>query len=268
MYVIINRRFAGEEGNITMTTQQERVNHLNLELELAKQVQRSVLCPPIDDIHIHIDAIYEPSHELSGDFYAWYRINKNQYGIIIMDVMGHGISSSLVCMFMSSLLQDTIKKISDPERVILELNRYMNRLQMPNKLENYYFSAIYIMLDTKKKTIEYINAGHPPGVVFLDYKVALLEQSCYAIGLFDNMNVNKGKIKYRNSIQIMLFTDGLTELLKMDRKIDIDTNTLTNLFLDYKDIPLSEFQSIISNMIHTNPHQEDDICFIRISSKS
>ncbi len=53
--------------------------------------------------------------------YYWYKIDENRYGIILLDVMGHGISASLVCMFISSVLRETIKFLIDPELVIRRL---------------------------------------------------------------------------------------------------------------------------------------------------
>jgi phosphoserine phosphatase RsbU/P len=244
----------------------ERDLHITAELELAKQVQGSVLSQPIDDENVKIDAIYQPSFELAGDFYAWYRISEKRYGIILLDMMGHGISSSLVCMFISSVLQDTIKKITDPEQVISELNRYMNQLYMNDKLVNYYFTAIYLVLDTEEKTIEYVNAGHPPGLVFIEDEVVLIEQSCCAVGFFENIKIRKGLIQYKNSIQIMLFTDGLIELLQEDRESDFELETLKDKLIGYKDIDLIVLAAQF-NLSDNEVIQEDDICLVRISTK-
>lgn len=244
----------------------ERDKHIKAELELAKQVQGSVLSQPIDDENITIDAIYQPSYELAGDFYAWYRISDNRYGIILLDMMGHGISSSLVCMFISSVLQDTIKKISDPEQVITELNRFMNRLYITDKLVNYYFTAIYLVLDTEEKTIEYVNAGHPPGLVFMDDQAILLEQSCCAIGFFEKIDICKGKLSYTGSIQIMLYTDGLIEFEQEDRDSDIELKNLKLKLKEYKDLPFPDLAAKF--IIRDNEViQEDDICLVRISTK-
>ena len=57
--------------------------------------------------------------------YYWYKIDENRYGIILLDVMGHGVSASLVCMFISSVLRETIKSLIDPELVMKDLNKYM-----------------------------------------------------------------------------------------------------------------------------------------------
>jgi sigma-B regulation protein RsbU (phosphoserine phosphatase) len=244
----------------------ERDRHINSELELAKHVQGSVLSLPLDDVNVKIDAIYQPSFELAGDFYAWYRISENKYGIILLDMMGHGISSSLVCMFISSVLQDTIKKISDPEQVILELNRYMNQIYMTDKLVNYYFTAIYLVLDTEYKTIEYVNAGHPPGLVFMDDQVVLLEQSCCAVGFFKDIKISKGSLHYNNSIQILLFTDGLIEFMQEDRDKEMEIDVFKEKLNGYKNLELVELAAQF-NLGDNEVIQEDDICLVRITAK-
>lgn len=242
----------------------ERDKRMKYKLELAKQVQLSVLSKAIDDENVDISAVYQPSSELAGDFYAWYRIDKHRYGVILLDMMGHGISSSLVCMYISSVLRDTITRISDMEQVMHELNRYMNQLHMKDELINYYFTAIYLVLDIEEKTIEYVNAGHPPGIVYLDNKVTLLEQCCGAIGLFENLQVNKGKLYYDNEVKIVLYTDGLTD--SMDNG---------------KEIPMDKLIKLLNNEHHLEPStlvnhiipdlnsgiQKDDICLVMLHTK-
>jgi sigma-B regulation protein RsbU (phosphoserine phosphatase) len=241
----------------------ERDQRIQSELDLAKQVQGSVLGQPLDDENVKIEAVYQPSFELAGDFYAWYKISENKYGIILLDMMGHGISSSLVCMFISSVLQDTIKQKTDPEQVILELNRYMNQLFMMDKLVNYYFTAIYLILDTENQTIEYVNAGHPPGLVFMEDEVISLDKSSCAVGFFTNMSINKGKLQYKHPIQIMLFTDGLIALSQEYK--DMELEGFNQKIKEYKDMELSEF---IASFNHgDNKTQEDDICLVRITTK-
>lgn len=243
----------------------QRDKRIEYELELSKQVQRSVLSLPMDDENVNICAVYEPSFELTGDFYAWYRIGENQYGIILLDMMGHGISSSLVCMFISSVMQDTIKRISDPEQVMHELNRYMNQLYMMNELSNYYFTGIYLVLDTKLKTIEYVNAGHPPGMVYYDKEqVAFLERSCCGIGLFESIVINKGTLRYEDQLKIVLFTDGLLEL--MGEGAEDAMGKLAENLLECRDFDLD---GLAGKFIPGGDSSDfkDDICLVMITSK-
>lgn len=191
----------------------ERDKRIQYELELAKQVQLSMLSSPIRDDKVDISAVYRPSFELAGDLYAWYPIGPNRYGVMLLDMMGHGISSSLVCMYIYSALKDTIVGLGDPIAVMQELNRRMNQLGRADSLINYYFTAIYFVLDTDKRTIEYVNAGHPAGIANVDGEIRLLEEGCCALGFFDRVDIAKGKIEYRDEACVLLYTDGLAEWL-------------------------------------------------------
>ncbi|SFE56214.1 sigma-B regulation protein RsbU (phosphoserine phosphatase) [Paenibacillus catalpae] len=242
----------------------EHDKKMKSELELAKQVQLSVLSTAIDDENLKINAAYQPSSELAGDFYNWYRIDRNRYGVILLDMMGHGISSSLVCMYISSVLRDTITRISDIEQVMHELNRYMNQLHMKDELMSYYFTAIYLVLDVEEKTIEYVNAGHPPGIAFLDGKPALLEPCCSAIGLFNKLKVSKGKFHYEQDAGIVLYTDGLTD--GMADGHEISNETLISLMRNEQRLDPS---ALVATMIPNDNGtiQKDDICLVTLYTK-
>ncbi|MNH94790.1 Phosphoserine phosphatase RsbP [compost metagenome] len=234
-----------------------RIKH---ELELARQVQTSVLTPAFSNERITISAEYHPSSELAGDFYAWYRIDENRYGVIVLDIMGHGISSSLVCMFMASVLRDTITRYVSPEIVIAELNRYMSHLNGPKQMIPYYFTAIYLLIDLKENTIEYVNAGHPPGFVQQNGKtVASLDQGCCAVGFFDQLDVQMSKMTFDPSIRIFLYTDGLLDAID-----DSKTDTIDSL----KGV-LEQYSNLedISNGLELSDlreNQKDDICIVSI----
>ncbi len=242
----------------------ERDQRMKNKLELAKQVQLSVLSKAIDDENIAISAVYQPSSELAGDFYGWYRIDKHRYGIILLDMMGHGISASLVCMYISSILRDIITRMNDMEQAILELNRYMNQLHMEDELINYYFTAIYIVIDTNEKTIEYVNAGHPTGIAFVDDRIELLEHCCGAIGLFNHLEVHKKIIHYEQEINIILYTDGLTDSLH--HRAEVSVEALLELLDDKKDLePAAIFGQLLPEW--NSPTQKDDICLVKVQSK-
>ncbi|OWA33085.1 response regulator [Saccharibacillus sp. O16] len=189
----------------------ERDQRIQDELKLAALVQNAVLSLPIDDSRIGIDALYKPSFELAGDLYAWYPLGDGRYGVILLDMMGHGISSSLFCMFIASVLKDTVVTYVDPEKVIQELNRRFNQLHIENQLIQYYFTAIYMVVDTRFKRIDYVNAGHPPGLLFCGDEVLKLERSSHPVGLFDRIDAAPQTITYEGESHLVLYTDGLLE---------------------------------------------------------
>lgn len=163
---------------------------------------------------MHIEVSYLPSFNLAGDMYYWHKVDDHKYAIILLDMMGHGISASLVCMFISSVLRESVKQLVKPDLVIKELNRYMTLLKNEKEGLPFYFTAIYLVIDTEKKTVEYVNAGHPYGYMLMDEKeVVALEQGTCAVGFFDEMEINTKEVSFEKDIQIILYTDGVLEAM-------------------------------------------------------
>jgi phosphoserine phosphatase RsbU/P len=193
------------------------------ELDLSMQVQSSLLSEPVVNDRLVIKASYLPANKLAGDMYYWHRIDDHRYGIILLDMMGHGITASLVCMFISSVLRDAIHTYTDPEAVMKELNRWMNILNKEDNPVHYYFTAIYMIIDTHHKTIEYVNAGHPPGFALIDEnEVVPLSKGSHPVGFFTDMSIEKAFLSYQDSIQILLFTDGVMEALENEGTEGLD----------------------------------------------
>ena len=242
----------------------ERDKRIQHELNLAKQVQLSMLSEPIQKDDVAISAVYKPSFELAGDLYAWYQISPGRYGVILLDMMGHGISSSLVCMYIYSTLKDAITGIGDPEAVMVELNRRMNQLQMPESLENYYFTAIYFVLDTAEQTIEYVNAGHPAGIAIVDEEVQLMTNGCCPLGFFEEIEVTKGVIPYQKDARILLFTDGLSEGLEEEYEVAI-SKLIRSLREQEMEDPKELFErlQLSSELLQA---AKDDMCLVMVST--
>jgi phosphoserine phosphatase RsbU/P len=182
------------------------------DLKLAREVQKRVLSKPLTANRINIYGTYIPSRELGGDMYAWYRIDEERYGIFLMDVMGQGTAASLICMSVRSLLNGVIRKGIDPQEVFQELNKHMRRLYHENGRMMYYFTAIYVLVNTKERFIEYASAGHPPGFLFQrNGLVEELDQGCAPIGLLPHLYVEAGKLHYEPGATLVLYSDGAIE---------------------------------------------------------
>ena len=238
---------------------------IQLELNLASRVQQSLLSPPVSEPNMCISASYLPSSNLAGDMYYWDKLDDSRYAVMLLDMMGHGVSASLVCMYISSVLREAIKNLKEPELVIAEMNRYMTLLQ--NEKENllYYFTGVYFIIDTKEKTLEYVNAGHPTGYALIDgEKIVPLEQTSYAVGFVEDIQINKKTISYNTSIQVVLFTDGVLEAMG-DCEIEADQklSEIASTTWDNCNPPINY---LVDTELQQN--QPDDMCVLLLQANS
>ncbi|MBQ4901962.1 SpoIIE family protein phosphatase [Paenibacillus sp. Marseille-P2973] len=243
----------------------ERDQRIQEELKLAAMIQNAVLSSPIQDPLFEIDALYKPSFELAGDLYSWYPLGEGRYGVILLDMMGHGISSSLFCMFIASVLKDTVSTYVEPEKVIQELNRRFNLLYIDSQLVQYYFTAIYLVVDTRYKKIDYVNAGHPPALFYQqDNPVVKLNAVCPPVGLFDKIEATTQTIYYEGDGHLVLYTDGLTEAVEgtQDEQLDYLEQKLRGSHIFNKE----ETERVLFDG-DLPQEREDDKCLVWISLK-
>ncbi|MFC0393450.1 PP2C family protein-serine/threonine phosphatase [Paenibacillus mendelii] len=241
----------------------ERDRRVREELQLAREVQSAVLPQSIEEDGIRISAVFRPSEELSGDLYAWHRIDDHRYGVAVIDAMGHGISSSLVCMFIASVLKEAMTKMVDPKRVIRELNRRAQQLQFADQLIQYYFTGLYMVIDLEKGTIDYVNAGHPPGMLIRGDEgvVEAFERGGVAIGLFDEITVEKHTLSIRPGDRIVLITDGILDLVGTE---DDDQMKLLQESLQPFGSSLPQEQLEAALFQEDNSNRQDDRCLVMI----
>lgn len=233
------------------------------ELELARKIQETSLSDPINNESIQIEAYYKASSKLSGDIYGFYKIDHHRYGIILLDVMGHGISSALITMSLQSLFHRLISVGVKAEVVMKELDKHLHRLFQQNEDARHYCTAIYLLIDTKKQEIEYVNAGHPPAL----WQDPNGEQhELYAtnppIGMFEGKQYITNSFTYTKGGRLLLYTDGVTDPL--------GSSHLYQLLGQDPSMPLYELKdSIMESLLHKENfyHKIDDQCFILVDLK-
>lgn len=146
------------QNNITMQLM-NRNRKLQKEIALARTIQTKML-PRIETFGpLQFDFAYLPSEELSGDFFDFVPLGEGRLGFYISDVVGHGVSASILTMFVRQTMRSILEeeKIREPAQVLGTLRDRFCEIQMD---DGQYFSLFYAVFDTSKNTLTYANAGH------------------------------------------------------------------------------------------------------------
>lgn len=233
------------------------------ELQLAKKIQEQSLTKALSNDSIQIESYYKASSGLSGDIYGFYKVSENQYGIILLDVMGHGISSALITMSLQSLFHRLISTGVSADMVMKELDSHLHTLFRTNESVWHYCTAIYLFIDTKAQTIEYVNAGHPPLLYQEpDGKQLELYASSPPLGTFKDMDFKTRTFSYKKSSRVFLYTDGVSEPL--------EPTLLSSLLTEHAALSLIQFKEKVLQSLDEKKvadHKKDDQCFILIDLK-
>ena len=253
-----------KQKDLVEANQQNAQFKLEIErdLQLAKKIQETALTNDIFNDNIQVLSYYLASKSLSGDIFGCYQITPQKYGIILLDVMGHGVSSALITMSLQSMFHKLISKGVAPEMVLQELDEYLHELFQNSEDAWHYCTAIYLNIDISTQTIEYVNAGHPPAILQdEDGTQHMLSTTNPPLGTFENIRFKSRTMNYERGTRILLYTDGVSEAFELD--------TLNHLMCEAISRPVEKTKEMILQALEKevtieSKRNNDDQCFILV----
>jgi serine phosphatase RsbU (regulator of sigma subunit) len=240
----------------------------NAELNAAKQIQNGLLPKnlPNNDI-LDVAAYSTISDDVGGDFYDFFEIDNNKYGIIIGDASGKGFPAAMLI----SQIQAIIKSDLSLNRSILEtvhlINSYLNTYTAARN----FATMFYGILDSASGQFNYINAGHNFPIIFEKKStVKRLKTTGPALGIMANANYSENCEKISPGDLIFIFTDGLSERMNKDglqfgeKRI---INTLQNSFQRASELMVDEIKKEVSEFSN-GQNELDDTTFMAVQLKN
>ncbi len=135
----------------------DRHRLLEQELEMAAQVQRSLLPPRFPQVEgYRFDTVYTPCQALGGDYYDFFA-RGNDLVILVSDVIGHGAQAALATMLIKGIFQEAASRNGAPLDLLAEMNVKLHRA-LP---EGMYVAASVVCLRPGIPRVELANAGLP-----------------------------------------------------------------------------------------------------------
>ena len=187
----------------------ERLLTINKELEIARQIQSSILPREAPSIPgLEIAARYLPMSAVAGDFYDFLTLENNQLGILVADVTGHGVPAALIASMLKGAFLGQKARAQNPELLLAGLNE-----ALCGKFEEHFVTAAYLYVDVTRKIVRYAGAGHPPLLVGSrsNDKARSIEQNGLLLGIFPEARYSSIELPLLDGDRYVLYTDGLPE---------------------------------------------------------
>ena len=195
---------------------------------------------------------YIPAEALGGDFFHVVQVSDRSVGILICDVMGHGVRAALVTALQRALAEGMADVAGIPSAFLAKMNGALHGIL--RRLGSPLFStAFYGVADVETGLLRYANAGHP-APIFLKSSRAFTARSGEggggirgpALGIFEHAVYPERYLKMEQGDRLFLITDGLYEvetpgggmldrswlLPVIERIAGMETETLLDRLLD------------------------------------
>jgi serine phosphatase RsbU (regulator of sigma subunit) len=180
------------------------------EMDTARKIQLSILPRTIPVIKgLDIAARYIPMTSVAGDFYDFIPIDEKRIGILVADVSGHGMPAALIASMLKIALDGQTACATDPARVLAGLNH-----ALCGKFQGHFVTAVYVVIDTGKRSLLYAGAGHPP-LIIMDHEAGeprdFVENGLF-LGAFPEATYTAMEIPFKTGDWGVLYTDGILEM--------------------------------------------------------
>lgn len=209
-----------------LTSAAEELRQRNIafeeELHLAREIQQALLPKSIEglvlrghDREVSFGCRYAPASEMAGDFYEIIPISQDCIGILVCDVMGHGVRASLVVSMLRGLMEKERDSATSPEWFLYGINDGLVSI-LERAEVTLFATAIYCVIDLKKGVLTYSCAGHPAPIVTRLGEAAQLTADARkpdpALGLIPKSPFSAQTVSLDDIDRMLIFTDGLHEV--------------------------------------------------------
>lgn len=179
-------------------------------LTLANAVQQALLpqeCPRCAGTEVA--AKYRPAEHVGGDFYDFAHLGTDHIGLLIGDVVGHGIHSALLMALLLGHLRANRPERLRPAQIVGEVNRLLVDLGDTTG-EILLCSLFYGIVDIPSRILFYIDAGHPPPLCCRGDKIISLVSNAVLLGA-EQFPLNEHCHQFEPGDRFVLYTDGIVE---------------------------------------------------------
>jgi serine phosphatase RsbU (regulator of sigma subunit) len=188
------------------------------ELEIARQMQKAFLPRDLPEVAgIQFGASYKAALAVSGDFYDFIRLEADKLAVVVGDVAGKGIPAALMMARMSSAIREFALIEGDPRRVVARANERLSAMGV----EGSFITLIYVLLDLRSRTLQMVNAGHPPPLLRKGSASRVSEiQSCinYPVGVVLGWEFETESFQMETGDFVCLYSDGITEAMNVQKQ--------------------------------------------------
>ena len=248
---------------------QEKQQQINLELEVARQIQHNLLRQTLPEMAgVRVQACCYPAREVGGDFFEVFVHPNGDLWLAVGDVSGKGVPAALFMASTISLLRrELCQEVAVEPNVIMQNLNYA--LIDDLMTSNYFITMVLARYHPITRELVYANSGHIYPFVWSEQATVndsphYLKVRSIPLGILPKWQAESGRLILAPGDTLLLTSDGITEATvweKLDHSRIIHRSMLNQeglWQLIKKQIQPLNLNSLLA-LIQANNHvQEDD----------
>lgn len=220
---------------------------------------------PLLDIHHY----YKADVELGGDFCAVNRTSDTRAGLLICDVMGHGVRAALVTGIIRSFAEVMAHKAATPGAYLSMMNEQLHPI-LQTENEYLFATACYLVVDVSTGELTGAMAGHaPPYLIRASRGHAApfaIDQDLLgpALAVLEGHQYRNFRVLLEPGDKVLMYTDGICEATNHDG-VEFGEQLFQQTLQDNCNLPIRELVERTLDEVErfTDKQQPgDDICLL------
>jgi serine phosphatase RsbU (regulator of sigma subunit) len=193
------------------------LGHVQRELELASQVQRSILPPSFPAVPGYSFWVHwEPAVGVGGDLYHFHVFPNNEILILVADVAGLGLHAAIGMAFITGMIPLIADKSgADLPSFVAELNQRI--FQWASQMHSL-TTLLALVLDPIANRVRIVNAGHLPAMIRRgNGTVESSDHEGWAppLGVVEEFRYHEVTLELAPEDAVVMFSDGITKAVNV-----------------------------------------------------
>jgi sigma-B regulation protein RsbU (phosphoserine phosphatase) len=213
---ITRRKLAEEEL-------QRRTQEMEADVLMARQVQETFIPRgypvfprgvPTESSSLRFAHRYIPATTLGGDFFNIVQLSDTKCGVLVCDVMGHGVRAGLLTALIRGVVGELGDRAEQPAQVLAEINRSLTPI-LEQTGQPVFATAFFAVIDTANSSMVFGSAGHPAALIRHGADGSVMRLSYKdpepAAGLIPGFNYTQFNCRFEAGDLLLGYTDGVIE---------------------------------------------------------
>jgi sigma-B regulation protein RsbU (phosphoserine phosphatase) len=260
---------------------QRRSTEMETDLKMARQVQEAFInrthpvfprSVPRASSALRFAHRYIPTTTLGGDFFDFLQLSDTKCGVLVCDVMGHGVRAGLLTALIRGVVEEMGGRAGDPLNVLREVNHSLMPI-VEQTGQPVFASAFFGIIDTETRTLVYGNAGHPAPLVRHAHSNSISRLApCDpepAAGLIADFTYTRHACEFLPGDLFLGYTDGILEAADAAGAI-FGEDRLRQILADTPGLTGDEFSDRLLREVQIHSGRSvfaDDVCIVAIEAK-
>lgn len=177
------------------------------EVRVASTIQQNLHPKELTAPGLELAAVFQPSRGVGGDYYDLIPARHGRYWLAMADVSGKGIPAALIASHVQSFLWSRRNDRRSLDRIVAEGNELLHHFTQGKK----YATLVLAEWNPRRRTLTYVNAGHPPVLVRRGQTVEQLASTGAPLGLLPGLPLRSATTSLSCDDLVLLYTDGVNE---------------------------------------------------------